>query len=121
MNLWTNIMYRNIGFDSQQIIDKEIDGVKLDSENIAQSVTINMLSNFKTPSTMLCMSPEFIRETLASAYISHQYWKQSDENVAPLSCAPNFFIHHYLQDLNYMGSKSSEANFFIRHKTRVFM
>jgi hypothetical protein len=128
-------MYRNIGFDSQQIIDKEIDGVKLDSENIAQSVTINMLSNFKTPSTMLCMSPEFIRETLASAYISNQYWKQSesitsssdtlsscsDENVVPLSSAPNFFIHHYLQDLNYMSCKSSEAGFFIRHKTRIFM
>jgi hypothetical protein len=114
-------MYRNIGFDSEQIMDNRIDGVKLESENVAQSVTINMLSNFKTPSTMLCMSPEFIRETLASAYISHQYRKQPDENVAPLSCAPNFFIHHYLQDLNYMGCKSSEASFFIRHKTRVFM
>ena len=134
-------MYRNIGFDSGQIMDNRADGVKLESESVAQRVTINMLSNFKTPSTMLCMSPEFIRETLASAYISHQCWKEpesitsssdiprsvSAENVvdasrhAPLSCAPNFFIHHYLQDLNYMGCRSNEASFFIRHKTRVFM
>ena len=117
MNLWTNIMYRNIGFDlvritntddvDESVGEAEVFGMNSEDvsrQSLGQILTINMLSNL-------------------------QNWKitepiiQSSNLTTPgcSSSASNFFIHHYLLDLNYTGRVSGEDGFFIRHKTRVFM